>query len=299
MVLCGYTFTRFFIKEWAESGKLRIRRFLNKRFSKLTPALLIVIGFNIAMKIILDHPFSFSQVISVMTYTTNYYNAFNGHPNNGLAHLWTLSMIMQFYILWPFLFLYLIKKSNSLFDINRYLSFLIAAVIIYRSTLVIFDLAPKAYIYNAFETRFDCFLIGAFFAFNIEHHFMQKIRSLVLKYKWSIFLVVLSIASMTIIPTIFRNTIGFDLHSILIGVLIVQLGAIDMSSSIPSYSESLGEVTYWFYLLHPWGDSIGRHLKMNPYAQVFFGGTILLMAITLLCYFKNSYQLKGFKTKST
>nr|BDT28947.1 acyltransferase [Bacteriovorax sp. HI3] len=285
MVLSGYTFTRFFIKEWSETGKIRIRRFLSKRLSKLVPALLIVLAINLVIKIWHHHPVDETQFLSVATFTTNYFNALNGHPNNGLAHLWTLSLVMQFYLVWPFVFLLLVNYCHSLKEITIALSLAILAVITYRSVLLYFGLATNAYIFNSFETRVDCFLIGALFAFNIECSLFQKIRQLAFKYKLSVFMTMVVITLMTSLPLIMRNSFGFDLHAFLIGLFIVQLGALDdLSFGILGHSELLSDITYWFYLLHPWGNTLGDMMKMNPYAQFLFGGTILLMCVTLFCY---------------
>lgn len=293
LVLSGYTFTRIFIKEWTQNEKLNYRRFLGRRLNKIAPALLIVLALNVLIQVIIDHPVNISQVLSVATFTTNYYNAFHDHPNNGLSHLWTISALMQFYVLWPLLFTLLVRACHSLYTITIYLSLTILAVVLYRSVLVCLDLAPSAYIYNSLETRVDCILIGAIFAFNVEHPCMQKMRAMVLKYKWTLALTIVAITSMSFLPIIVRNTVGFDVHAALFGILLIQLGAIQ--SSWPAPEALLTDVSYWFYLLHPWGNSIGKYLPLNPYGQVFFGGLILLLAIAIFCKMRQSSKAQGLK----
>lgn len=105
---------------------------------------------------------------------------------------------------------------------------------------------------------------------------------------------ILVITSMTSMSQLVGNSVGFDLHATLIGIFIVQLEALDeLSFGIFNHSELLSDVTYWFYLLHPWGNTLGEMMKMNPYAQFLFGGTILLICVTLFCYTMKEARLSA------
>lgn len=89
------------------------------------------------------------------------------------------------------------------------------------------------------------------------------------------------------------NSVGFDLHATLIGIFIVQLEALDeLSFGIFNHSELLSDVTYWFYLLHPWGNTLGEMMKLNPYAQFFIWWNYFAdMCNALLLYNEGSSPL--------
>ncbi len=290
LVLSGYTFTRIFLREWSLTGTVNVSNFIKRRSSKIIPALYIVVFLNILIKWLFHKSINYSHVISVLTFTANYFNAFNDHPNSGFSHFWTVSMMMQFYILWPILFIFLMKKFRSQFQVTIYLLVLVISIIFYRSLMMLIHPESNAYIYNALETRFDSFIIGALFALNINHPYILRIKNFVTTFKWSILPSFLAIACMSILPLTFRNSIGFDLHSVLIGILIIQLSAFDhifsYTTGMVFSTELLGEMTYWFYLMHPWGVFIGKFINANPYVQVTCGGIILLSLLVLLCFFK-------------
>ncbi|MBC7427349.1 MAG: acyltransferase [Bacteriovorax sp.] len=296
LVLSGYTFTRFFIKEWGQTGTLQIKIFIKKRFTKIIPALYAVVLINVLIKLFFHRVIDYSQVASVLTFTCNYYNAFHDHTNTGFSHFWTVSMMIQFYIVWPLLFIYLAGKTKSRFQMTSILSLIVLTVIFYRTFLVCTHLGSDAYIYNAFETRIDSFLIGAIFAININHRYFQKVREYAVMFKWTFIPVIVSIALMSELPLPLRNSFGFDLHSILIGLLIVQLSAFGQKlTKTPEFifqTELLGEITYWFYLLHPWGIYAGKALHTNAYIQVISGGFFILGSLTILCLVKK----RGFKS---
>ncbi|MBC7712973.1 MAG: acyltransferase [Rhizobacter sp.] len=296
LVLTGFTFTRFFIMEWTKSRSLQIKMFLKKRLTKIIPAFYTAIFINVFIKWIFNSSINYSQVISNLFFAGNYYNAFNGHPNTGFSHFWTVSMMIQFYLFWPLLFVFLARRTKTVFNMSLSLSLIIAAVIFYRTFLVFTHPEANAYIYNSLETRLDSFLIGAIFAININHRIFQKVRETVRKHKWTFIPVIVAIASMSELSLPVRNTFGFALHSTLIGLLIVQLGAFGQSyiatSKFHFQTEFLGEVTYWFYLLHPWGFYIGKLLHTNAYIEMFFGGFFVLGSLTILCVIKK----RGFNS---
>lgn len=95
-------------------------------------------------------------------YLVNYFNAVNGHPGTAIAHAWSLAVEEQFYFIWPMLFLYARRKGVG-FSIGI-TALCIVVVVALRSILYLGLSVSNAYVYNAFETRFDSLAVGCLIA---------------------------------------------------------------------------------------------------------------------------------------
>lgn len=95
-------------------------------------------------------------------YVVNYYNALHNHPGTSIAHAWSLGVEEQFYFVWPTVFLLLARRGSR--TLLRVLVGLIAVVLLWRSSLVLARVVGSAYVYNAFDTRFDNLGVGCLLA---------------------------------------------------------------------------------------------------------------------------------------
>src|SRR5437867_911473 len=79
-----------------------------------------------------------------------------------IAHAWSLGIEEQFYLLWPMLLLLLLRGGAA--RAARVLTGVIVAVVVWRSVLYAGFHVGSAYVYNAFETRFDNLAVGCLLA---------------------------------------------------------------------------------------------------------------------------------------
>ncbi len=121
-VVSGYLITSLLLSEWDSRKALDLGAFWRRRARRLLPALMVmllaVVGYSVFFL-----PGEVSQlrgqVYAALGYVTNWYFVFShvpyfeavGRPPL-LQHLWSLAVEEQFYLLWPPLFLLLVKRVS-------------------------------------------------------------------------------------------------------------------------------------------------------------------------------------------
>ena len=122
-VISGYLITSIILKELVTTGSFSFKYFYERRIRRILPIYLLV-GFVVIFicYLILPHKifnFNFSSFLSSLPFLSNYffynealqYSAV-GNTDILLLHTWSLSVEEQFYLIFPFLFLFLFRKLN-------------------------------------------------------------------------------------------------------------------------------------------------------------------------------------------
>lgn len=134
--LSGFLITVLLVEEWRATGSLSLRRFYLRRALRLAPTLAvfvaIVSGVQIAFR---DDAFTgeppamntLGNAVLGMSYVYNWFIVFGGLQSNSFLHLWTLSIEMQFYLVWPAVLLGLLKCGLSFKLVLVVAAFLAAA----------------------------------------------------------------------------------------------------------------------------------------------------------------------------
>lgn len=109
--LSGFLVTRMLLRDREASGRVRLRRFWERRARRLLPALFVMLVATSAMVVLRDgwSADDTGAVLSAVFYVNNwwqlaqsvdYWAAFSGAASP-FEHLWSLSVEEQFYLLWP------------------------------------------------------------------------------------------------------------------------------------------------------------------------------------------------------
>lgn len=135
-VLSGYLITKILlvnkqqISEGNTSLKTVVKSFFFRRSIRIFPIYYITIIFLMII--------NFQNIWDVwewlLTYTTNFYIANSHHPYSGsFSHLWSLAVEEQFYLIWPFIILFLPKKHIEKFIVGLILSSLIFKIALHAN----------------------------------------------------------------------------------------------------------------------------------------------------------------------
>jgi peptidoglycan/LPS O-acetylase OafA/YrhL len=115
-VLSGFLITSLLVDEFEKTGDVSLRSFYARRVLRLYPALLLmVVAAAVLHTQLPGHNWGtfFEAAAAILFYVANLVMAFtNGHAIDGLGHTWTLAMEEQFYIVWPFILLFFLRRNR-------------------------------------------------------------------------------------------------------------------------------------------------------------------------------------------
>ncbi|MCB1120444.1 MAG: acyltransferase [Verrucomicrobiae bacterium] len=137
-----------------ESLAFELRQFYIRRFLRIFP---LYYGAVLGAAVLGIDGFS-QQILWHLSYSTNIYNAVTGQWAGASAHLWTLSVEEQFYLLWPWIIL-LTPRRWLIFTVTIFA----VAGPVFRSICVILDWSQMA-LYTLTPASFDAFGCGALLA---------------------------------------------------------------------------------------------------------------------------------------
>ena len=184
--LSGFLITTLLVREFNRDAKINFKAFYLRRIYRLFPPLYIVIGLTWLLCLI---GFFKTELTALglgaqLFQLTNYFIILEGKAGMlpGLGILWSLAVEEHFYLVFPILLLFLLRKSATVLGVTL-ISICIAAlawrfIYIYQFGLPSDypALGSYAYTYYASETRVDSLLYGAIMAifYNPCNHSLKK-----------------------------------------------------------------------------------------------------------------------------
>ncbi|MBU5266523.1 acyltransferase family protein [Virgibacillus proomii] len=169
-VLSGYLITDQIMKEWEDSQKLHLLNFWSRRVRRLLPAMAFMLFFVALWFICVDPsrlPALKGDFISSLFYVNNwwliyhkvsYFESFG--PASPLGHLWSLSIEMQFYLIWPLVLLISLKKVPYRIKFMRWI-LACAALSALAMALIYVPGTDPSRVYYGTDTRAFALLVGA------------------------------------------------------------------------------------------------------------------------------------------
>jgi peptidoglycan/LPS O-acetylase OafA/YrhL len=120
-VLSGFLITSLLLREQAKNGRIGKWAFYERRILRLVPALFVLLAFHCLFAYLTGISFheEWTSLMSVAFYYSNWKlalnsNAFGGNIANGLQHLWSLSFEEQFYLVWPWITIFILTIRQQL-----------------------------------------------------------------------------------------------------------------------------------------------------------------------------------------
>lgn len=174
--LSGWLITKGMVRTWERDGRIALIKFWVARFRRLIPAMLMVVVATTLAVWIVDPTNATKvswQALSAVFYVNNWHNIFAGDsyfdqfgPASPLAHMWSLSVEEQFYIVWPLVLTAVIAVSGKNSPRRtRSLMFITAVVLTVASFAAMWLLATPGWdntrAYEGTDTRAGGMLAGA------------------------------------------------------------------------------------------------------------------------------------------
>jgi peptidoglycan/LPS O-acetylase OafA/YrhL len=163
--ISGFLITRLLIAEQRTNGRISIRAFYMRRFLRLGPALITMIGIVSVTYFFFVGPIYGWEIVAAIFYAMNYYAIWFGPIAMPINVLWSLAIEEHYYAAFPAIFS-LTWKFRERFII--WLLVVSAAVLLWRVFLVFGWHAPMEQNYYRTDTRIDSILYGAILAGVLE-----------------------------------------------------------------------------------------------------------------------------------
>ena len=273
-------------------------KFIKRRYIKIFPPLIAVLTLSylafyyfygfINIKLIfnsLSSLFGLSNIYQIYSGMSYFERSGDLFP---LLHTWSLSIEIQFYIIFPFL-IYLFKKMKLnvkfIAAIIIILSLISGSIMIYKEYMN-YDISA---IYYGTDTRIFSILIGSTFYFLFKNKKLNPKRANILSY---VFLGIIVVITLSVDYSSKSNYYGFlYLISILGGFITVtslKTGFLDFKGPIAKPLSKLGEHSYVYYL---WQYPIMIYsLEYFKWSDIDYNYTVILQIIILIILSEISYK---------
>ena len=273
-------------------------KFIKRRYIKIFPPLIAVLTLSylafyyfygfINIKLIfnsLSSLFGLSNIYQIYSGMSYFERSGDLFP---LLHTWSLSIEIQFYVIFPFL-IYLFKKMKLnvkfIAAIIIILSLISGSIMIYKEYMN-YDISA---IYYGTDTRIFSILIGSAFYFLFKNKKLNPKRANILSY---VFLGIIVVITLSVDYSSKSNYYGFlYLISILGGFITVtslKTGFLDFKGPIAKPLSKLGEHSYVYYL---WQYPIMIYsLEYFKWLDIDYNYTVILQIIILIILSEISYK---------
>jgi peptidoglycan/LPS O-acetylase OafA/YrhL len=255
-VLSGFLITWLLLRELNRTGSISLRDFYIRRTLRIWPAYYVFV----LVMCLIQHPglsdslsFPHAAQLATIVFGQDYYTATGVRHAPGVGHLWSVSVEEQFYLLWPALLLWLLRRGDVRSAYRSTLG-IVVGVLLWRSFLMLTLHFDTGYTYHAFDSRADSLLIGCLLAlWTTQPGFESFAKAVAASPLYPIgTLELLMLTNQT--GWLFMATFGWTIHACLMALLIVQLLQL-YRSGLWSWLEHpvaryLGTVSYPLYLYH-------------------------------------------------
>jgi len=270
-VLSGFLITRILWTQFEETGKIDLKKFFIRRILRLAPPLfvfyLLVIFLMISKIIVYD----LEALLFAFFYLYNYVPLL--HYRSELAHIWSLSVEEQFYLIWPFLILIFKKYRLLIVLISIFILFSISATILLPEFVFTAHLRPKRW----FLPAGGCIAIGAFIAI-IQAKNNEKLGKLFHRQKLSLVIAACCYLSTLVLPIYLIEVFSF-IQAIGFGIFILWI-FYNQESVLVGFMEFkpfayFGKISYGIYVYQ------GLFLLTGPGSELKFQQFPLNIILTL------------------
>jgi len=284
-VLSGFLISRLLLDEFAASGRIDFLGFYRRRIARLMPAFYLFIGTGIGVALLRRHTVPWAAILSSVLYVTNYYQAFTGAQTNLVSHCWSLSVEEQFYLLWPMLASFLLRRKAN---VARALALIVLAVWCWRWFLLACTDASFHYLYRALETRADELATGCLLACLVRSSVWRTRLAAVLRVPGLGLLLVamvLALPAMDSFGTAFRYGFVFVVEPPMIAMLVLITVVASNGEGFVArllgnrFAVHVGQISYGIYLFHGLVGYTAQRLVEQRSGSLWLGVAVNFIAV--------------------
>ncbi|WP_108162906.1 acyltransferase [Saccharospirillum sp. MSK14-1] len=275
----------------SSDSKYTFKKHFLRRFLRIAPAYYSFLFISIFLDWILDDTWKLEEILFAVTHTFNYWNIKYGHTST-VSHVWTLSILEQFFIASYFLIWPILKLKERFFWVTS--SLIVLSAVAFRSIIYLSFNATETYVYNDFFCRIDQYLIGVMLGYFYVKH-SDKWVSFNLFYTVSLLLTSILAITYSKSSVDFRYTLGFTLEAIASCLLLFTFT--NISSKLKFLNgkviTSLAASSYSAYLFHTWTNSVAKDMYIiGSEAQAVLASVLpfivgMIVFLTIEKYFLN------------
>ena len=268
-VLSGYLITSILLKEYNRRGSIDLGAFYIRRALRLMPALVFMVMGDLLMTWLLGGGSAtpFADAVAALTYTMDFVRASSDYYSwTTLGHTWSLAVEEQFYLLWPWLLLGLLRLRQGLRVPAIGLAIIGIAAWRYDLLRTVPDFSR---VYFGFDARADQLLVGCALALWLTQPSAQRyVRYLVRAWPLALLLVAAYVLkgapSAPLSLTSAMLCMGLCAALIILNLSQCPTGLLGRALSLPPLV-LLGRWSYGIYL---WQFTLLVHLRMEPHLQL-------------------------------
>ena len=135
-VLSGFLITTLLLQENAALGAVSLRRFYARRALRLLPAFFVLFAIALVLHFTLSHgdgnrPNALG-LFGMFFYAANWVNVYRDGALGVVAHTWSLAIEEQFYLVWPMILVFLLRRRLRLSTIAVVASVGVVAASLWR-----------------------------------------------------------------------------------------------------------------------------------------------------------------------
>lgn len=256
-VLSGFLITSLLASELESCGSIDLKRFYVRRFLRLAPPLLLMLAaFLIWAPLVWPSENHLRSAGIASMYVADYAIPLIGEPRH-LGHMWSLSIEEQFYLIWPWLLVPLMRSRRAVLILGAaYL-----AVSAWRYVIP----NPTA-MYNHFDTHCSGLILGCALYF-VRY---RPTNAAVCAAALALLLLALGAPPFYDRAHSVARTVGFVITPAELAAMVLVAGAYRTDGPLKallrsSYMVWIGRLSYGIYLWHfPIAGAVRPHLTFLP-----------------------------------
>lgn len=274
-VLSGFLITSMLLKEHGKTGGISLANFYRRRAYRIFPTFYCCWILTTAVECLV-HQFYWKTAAVSFFYLMDYGRALAPENMQRYLHMWiswSLAVEEKFYLLWPLLLLFLLKRRSRLIPA-------MVAIILgqwtYRAILHLIFNVGWWYLYDTFDMRLDALLVGCLAAVLVENHRTRLLCCGLLRWQSLSVIPPLVLAAMAIAPPSNKALflLFWSFQPPIAAAMLLQMaywGSKSWTVCSSSPVRLTAHLSYALYLYHPLAGQIVyvlhmRHLGYYPAA---------------------------------